>query len=106
MYRQTHDYLKRNDMEARLVIPKMQAEAVLAASLGCVALIESLAYLLLNPRRPGTVVFVIWVTVFALSWWCAIYRTRSLLERQFSYLALSLGKNPDSQGKALTASAS
>ena len=106
IYRQTHDYLKRNDMEAKLVIPKIQAEAALAANLACTVLLEFFAYLLLNHTWPGITASVIAVTVFALSWWCAIYRTRRLLERQFSYFALSLRTDQDSKDKALAAGAS
>ena len=98
LYRMGHEYLKRNDLEARLVLPKMQAEAGLLTSLAYAVIFGYAAYIVIDRQLPSGSAVAMGVGLLVLCVWSARYRTQRLFERQFSYLALNLPKSAVSTG--------
>jgi len=89
-----HDYLKAKDPQAKVLLPKMRAEAALCDHL-FVALIGSVVVvscaLLWSPQEGLADRLGILATFLAgstLSAFCAPYRNERLIRRQFSFLTL------------------
>ncbi len=89
LYRMGHEYLKRKDLEARLVLPKMQAEAGLVTTLACTVILGFAAYGLIEHDIPSRRALGVGGVLFVAGVASASHRTRRLFERQFSYLVLS-----------------
>jgi hypothetical protein len=90
MYRHIHEYLKGVDAQARVVLPKMQAEAGLCSNLAAGLIIVACAVAIRHwpdLRNPA----LIWCLLsLCLAAWAARFRTRRLMERHFSYFAANL----------------
>ncbi len=86
IYRQLHEFLKEVDVQARVLLTKMQAEAALCSNLTAGLLLVLIA--LVTRRPPWFFQALGWVAVgLVLSVAGAWFRSKRLLERQFSYLA-------------------
>jgi hypothetical protein len=94
MYRQIHDHLKNVSIQARTVLPKMQAEAALCTNFVVVGVIVLLSMAFLD----WTVLWAHWqLTILSLvgivcSYWASRYRTRQLIERHFSLLSMTIDR--------------
>jgi uncharacterized membrane protein YobD (UPF0266 family) len=86
IYRELHEFLKETDPQARLVLPKMNAESSLCSNL-LVAFVIILPPLVM--RHGWFSVSVIWSALaLAVCLYASFYRTRRSIERHFSFFAL------------------
>ncbi len=99
MYRQLHDFLKDADPQAKVVLPKMQAEAALTSNLvaGLLFLVPALAFHLQTWRSPALIWDLIALLLSILS---SAFRSFRLFDRHFSYLALVLNR-PEKQQQSI-----
>jgi len=86
IYRQLHEFLKEADPQAKVVLPKMQAEAALCANLTAGLLLVFVA----SVCRPRDMhLALVWTIIgLVLSIWGAWFRNKRLIHRHFSYFAL------------------
>lgn len=97
IYQQMHDFLKLTNEQARVLLPKSQAEAALCANLcGFVILfvLFSVAWLAARSVSGLAIPSIPWKLIFLLALGAAVavragqFRSRRLIQRQFSFLAL------------------
>ncbi|HEY3929766.1 MAG TPA: hypothetical protein VGL89_15450 [Candidatus Koribacter sp.] len=90
LYERMHAYLKRQDEQSRVLLPKSQAEAALSSNLlgGFVlaAIIDGVYRY--HTGVPFTRLFWgVWVAFILLTAWTNAYRTLRLINKHFAYLA-------------------
>jgi len=95
-----HDYLKGADPQAKVILPKMRAEASLCDQLfvafSCIALVGAYSLLVrhtsLGEHFGASLLVVGGLALAALG---ARHRNKRLIHRQFSFLTLVVGQNGD-----------
>jgi hypothetical protein len=86
IYRRLHEYLKEVDVQAKVVLPKMQAEAALCCNFAAGVLIVFVASVI--ELKHVSSLGLLWTAVaLALSVTGARFRSRRVIERHFSYFA-------------------
>jgi hypothetical protein len=86
IYRPLHQLLKKSDIEARVVLPKMAAELTLASNSVAVFAISLILLLAVGCRGPLPLSLLGMAAV--LSSYCSLVRTRRFIQRHFAYLAV------------------
>lgn len=103
IYQQMHDYLKTTNEQARVLLPKSQAEAALCANLVGFVILFLLffgAWLVSHWIFEGSTPRVSWKLVALLIFCAGVavragwFRSRQLIRRQFSFLALAREQDP------------